>query len=35
MIEAGLSKQDLKKGAWNNGVNVADINLCLISHIHQ
>ena len=35
LIEAGLPPKKLKEGLWDYDVDIADIDLCLISHVHQ
>jgi phosphoribosyl 1,2-cyclic phosphodiesterase len=35
LIEAGLPPKKLKEGLWDYDVDMADIDLCLISHVHQ
>jgi metal-dependent hydrolase (beta-lactamase superfamily II) len=34
LIEAGLPPKKLKEGLWDYDVDMADIDLCLISHHH-
>ena len=35
LIEAGLAPNDLKERLWSKGANLADIDNCIISHLHQ
>lgn len=35
LIEAGLSPNNLKERLWSKGANLADIDNCIISHLHQ
>ena len=35
LIEAGLPPKKLKERLWDNDINISDIDMCLISHVHQ